>query len=273
MPTAVAPAPVVTEQAVPAASAQRPAVAEAPAAPAASLAQPKAPEAPVAPLWRRGLAGLRGLAETVGTATTVAVASVLCILVYQAFAIGLPALQGGMSASVNEAVLRSARATDPRWLGVGLLMLAAALLVLLDAKLLFAPRRWRLVQFVKLVAATGILVGAWALEPSPRFVSTGDGFAAWPERIIQPGGVPSSRLNPDEGLWFRRRIVEPLSADDLPPVRAGEPPLALLREVGFFGRTLGWFLANRPDVETIAGRPAAEFPAAPPITLRLGSAP
>ncbi|NKC33401.1 hypothetical protein [Falsiroseomonas selenitidurans] len=197
-------------------------------------------------------------------------------LLYQAAMVGRAALAGGVPEAVSELVLRSALLLDPIWFLGGILPLLAVLVLLADLRRLpslLRGRGWRFGTLVRLAVAAGLMAGSSLLDRPLRFTFTGVGLPAWPERVVERGGVPTSTLNVGEGLWLSRRVVEVMRSDDLPPVPPGQAPLVLLREVGFFGGLRNWWLANAPDAEALVARPLASFADAPSAVERKNPTP
>lgn len=216
------------------------------------------------------LKGMRArLSTAVAGASFFAAASislVLGCLIYQAAMLVHAGTTGGVQAAVSELLLRSALLTDPMWFLSGLFPLLALLLLVSDLRRigsLVRGRGWRVGTALRVLAATGLIVGGGLLDQPLRFAFTGTGLPAWPERVVEHGGVPTSTFNAGEGTWLSRRIVEVVRADDLPVTPPGQPPLLLLREVGFLGSFRGWWLANVTDAEALTGRPAETFAIAP----------
>lgn len=237
---------------------------------AASIKPPTA--APSGDRWQR-------LAEAVSGISFVSATGLIIVVgcgIYQAAMVAHAAVDSGLPGAVTEVVLRTALLADPVWFLTGALPLLAVLLLLPDLRRLpglLRGRGWRAATLLRMLLAAGVLAGSTAFEPSLRFVFTGAGLPAWPERVVERGGVPTSTLNPAEGNWLARRVVEPMRADDLPAVPAGQPPLVLLREVGLFGGLRSWWVANAPDAESLAGRPAQSFATAPSVVERKNPSP
>lgn len=228
------------------------------AAPAERAARPPRPSAGLAMLGH-----IRGRAWPVFLGAG-------AVLLFQAANLLLAAGHGDHAYRAELAV-RLARLGDPLWLAQGSLMIIA--LVLAGLELGAGPRGflsapWTTARWSRCGLAGLLLAGAYAMPVPPRYIASAEGFAAWPERVVARGGVPVSTLVPAEGLWLRGVAVEPMSADDLPAVAAGAPPLILLREVGPFGRHLRWLLANRTDVEAQVPGIAEHAPVAPSAILR-----
>jgi hypothetical protein len=193
---------------------------------------------------------------------------------------GIALFQGGallLAASAGEAnyrselALRLARLGDPLWMAHGGLILLAFLLA--TAELRFGLRAlwrapWGAARWGRLGLAGLLLVVAQLLPASNRFFVSVEGFASWPERVVTRGGVPIATLVAAEGFWLRGVALEPMATDDVPAVEAGAPPLALLREVGPFGRHIRWLVANRGDVEAMMGRSIEHARVAPAASLR-----
>lgn len=228
---------------------------------------------------RAALKGLRArFSAAVAGASVITAGSIVVVfgcLLYQGAMLLHAGATGGVQAVVSELMLRSALLTDPMWFLSGLLPLLALLLLSFDVRRigsLVRGRGWRVGTALRVLVATGLIVGGGLLDQPLRFAFTGAGLPAWPERVVEQGGVPTSTFNAAEGTWLSRRIVEAVRADDLPAMPAGQPPLLLLREVGFLGGFRGWWLANVPDAEALTGRPAHTFGTAPAAIERKSTA-
>lgn len=214
------------------------------------------------------------LASTVASASFLTAGSISVVLastLYQAAMLAHAGATGGVQGVASELVLRSAFLTDPMWFLSGALPLLALLLMLPDLRRigsLLRGRGWRLGTALRMLVAAGLVIGGGAIDQPLRFVFTGAGLPAWPERVVERGGVPTSTLNAAEGTWLSRRVVEAVRADDLPVTQPGQPSLVLLREVGFLGSFRGWWLANGPDAEALTGRPVEAFGVAPAAVER-----
>ncbi|MDO9499038.1 hypothetical protein [Falsiroseomonas sp.] len=227
---------------------------------------------PAASLWQRSAEAVSGISLVNATGLVV----VLGCVIYQGAMVARAAIDGGLAGAASETVLRTALLTDPMWFLSGALPLLALVLLLPDLRRspgLLRGRGWRAATLLRMLLAAGVLAGSTAFAPPLRFVFTDAGLPAWPERVVERGGVPTSILNPAEGTWLARRVVEPMRVDDLPAVAAGQPPLVLLREVGLFGGLRSWWLANAPDAEVLAGRPVTSFANAPSAVERKNPAP
>lgn len=185
------------------------------------------------------------------------------VAVYQAGALALAALGGPMALQTSLA-LRLARLGDPWWLAQGALLLGAFVLVATGTRRL--PRTGR--QWGRAGLAAALVAASFAMPVPLRFAASAEGFAAWPERVVVRGGVPVSTLVPSEGVWLRGVALAPVLAEDPPVVEPGAPALALLREVGPFGRHQRWLLANRADVEAMLGTSLENAPRAPGAAMR-----
>ncbi len=248
-------------------SAAAPAVEAAASPPAEVAALPEAtPSAVRASSWAAGWAGLRETMERGMRRAWLPLLAVAGVGVFQGGALLLAALDGGASYR-SELALRLARLGDPLWVAQGGVLLGAFLLVAAGLRGgLRAP--WGAARWVRLGLAGAVLVGAQFMPASPRFFVSAEGFAAWPERVVVRGGVPTATLVPAEGFWLRGVVVEPMAADDVVAPEAGAPALALLREVGPLGRPVRWLVANRSDVEALMGRPIGQARVAPAASLR-----
>jgi len=252
--------------ATPRPEAERPDLAALPVSPPAE-AEAAPDTAPVNRLRAR----LATAVDSASFLTAGSVSVMLASVLYQVAMLAHAAVTGGVQGFASELVLRSALLTDPMWILSGVLPLLALLLVLSDLRRigsLLRGRGWRIGTALRVSAAVGLLLGGGVVDQPLRFAFTGAGLPAWPERVVERGGVPTSTLNPAEGTWLSRRVVEAVRADDLPATQPGQPSLVLLREVGFLGSFRGWWLANAPDAEALTGRSAEAFGIAPPAVER-----
>lgn len=155
---------------------------------------------------------------------------------------------------------------DPAWLveGVSYALVFGVLSSVWLARRRGQPKASPALQFVGGVVILGLVVLGVAAGHRQRFANTGAGLPAWPEHLEQTVRGWSVTVEPREGQWLQNRLVEPMFTEGVP-----SPDYALLRLVGPFGRTDGWWLVRPDEFRRVFGADPAGFRPAPPPERRL----